>query len=68
MTAAQPPIEAVAASEGAAGTAAVEAPLFLAPPPTDKARARATLITDVRPPADDDKPSSPPALRFSTGN
>lgn len=63
MTGAQPPIKA--ATESATGATIVEPPLFLAPPPTDQASARAAVI-EARAAADVE-PTSPPVLRFSSG-
>jgi hypothetical protein len=58
--------ETVAVSESDADTTAVEAPLFLAPPPTEKASARAALLAEAREAANDNR-SAAPVLRFSAG-
>jgi hypothetical protein len=65
-------VKAVAMSESTVDmstidTNTVELPLFLAPPPTAQASARAAHIAEARAAAEDN-PSSPPVLRFSAGN
>lgn len=52
--------------ESAAVRTAVASPLFLAPPPTAKATARAALIAEARKAAEEER-TSPPVLRFSAG-
>ena len=66
MTAAQPCTTTANARHRDADTNAVDAPLFLAPPPTDQAVARAAVIAEARAAAGAE-PGSPPVLRFSAG-